>query len=80
MCVDYRALNAKKARPINTIPSSEFDSIGKANYFSLLDLSSGYHQVPLKEKDKEKIAFSTRHGQFELNRMLEGHQQLFKNI
>ena len=71
MCVDYRALNAKTARPIYPIPSSEelFDSIGDAKYFSSLDLSSGYHQVPITEKDKEKTAFSTRYGQFEFNRM-----------
>ena len=43
MCVDYRAFNAKTARPIYPIPSSEdiLDSIGKAKYFSSLDLSSG---------------------------------------
>ena len=71
MCVDYRALNAKTARPIYPIPSSEeiFESIGNAKYFSSLDLSSGYHQVAIAEKDREKTAFSTRYGQYEFNRM-----------
>ena len=71
MCVDYRALNAKTARPIFPIPSSEelFDTIGGAKFFSTLDLSSGYYQVPLNEKDIEKTAFSTKYGQFEFTRM-----------
>ena len=71
MCVDYRALNAKTARPIFPIPSAEelFDTVGGARYFSTLDLSSGYHQVKVGEKDIEKTAFSTRYGQYEFVRM-----------
>ena len=71
MCVDYRALNAKTAKAIYPIPSSEdtFDSIGKAKYFSTLDLSSGYHHELITDEDKNKTAFSTRHGQFEFNCM-----------
>ena len=71
LCVDYRALNAKTNRPIFPIPSSEeiFDSIGGSKYFSTLDLSSGYHQVPVAEEDIPKTAFSTRHGQYEFVRM-----------
>ena len=85
MCVDYRALNARTARPIYPIPSSEdiFDSIGKAKYFSSLDLSSGYHQVPITEEDKKKTAFSTRHGQLSsiaCHLDFVGLQQLFKKL
>ena len=62
MCIDYRALNAKTARPIYPIPSSEdiFDNIGKAKYFSSLDLSSGYHQVPIREEDKNSFQYEAR--------------------
>ena len=71
MCVDYRALNAKTSRPIFPIPSSEelFDTLGGSKYFSSLDLSSGYYQVPMKETDQEKTAFNTKRGQYEFTRM-----------
>ena len=47
MCVDYRALNAKTARPIYPIPSSEdiFDSIGKAKYHNaIMPLEPSYRK------------------------------------
>ena len=71
MCVDYRALNAKTERAIFPIPSANevFDTIGTAKYFSTLDLSSGYYQVPIAENDIPKTAFSTRFGQYEFTRM-----------
>ena len=34
------------------------DQLGGARHFSTLDLASGYWQVPLKEEDREKTAFS----------------------
>lgn len=37
--------------------------------FSLLDLCSGYWQIPISEKDKHKTAFTTRGGLFEWNRL-----------
>ena len=71
LCVDYRKLNEITRRPIFPIPDSRtlFDALEGNKYFSTIDLSSGYHQVPMKEIDKEKTAFSTRRGQFEFNRM-----------
>ena len=63
MCLDYREFNAKTTRYIYKISSSE-------DIFSSLNLSSGYHQVPITEEDKKKTAFSTRHGQFEFNRKI----------
>ena len=34
------------------------DQLGGAKYFTTLDLASGYWQVPLREEDKAKTAFS----------------------
>lgn len=71
LCVDYRKLNEITRRPIYPIPESRtiFDTLEGNKYFTSLDLSSGYHQVPMEETDKSKTAFSTRRGQFEFNRM-----------
>ena len=46
-----------------------------AKYFSKLDLRDGYHQVPIKESDRFKTAFTCRYGTFEFNVMTFG----FKN-
>ena len=40
-----------------------------AGYFSTLDFSQGYHQVPVAEEDIQKTAFTTRKGQYEYLRM-----------
>ena len=71
MCVDYRRLNAVTKRPIFPIPDAQqlFDTLEGSCYFSTLDLSQGYHQVPVAENDIPKTAFTTRRGQFEYLRM-----------
>ena len=43
--------------------------LGKAKYFTSLDLKSGYWQVAMDEKDKEKTAFTCHKGLFEFNVM-----------
>ena len=43
-----------------------------AKYFSKLDLRDGYHQVPIKESDHFKMAFTYHYGMFEFNVMTFG--------
>jgi transposase InsO family protein len=71
MCVDYRRLNSVTKRPIFPIPDAQqlFDTLDDSAWFSTLDLSQGYHQVPVALEDIEKTAFTTRKGQFEYLRM-----------
>ena len=70
-CVDFRRLN--KITKKNSDPLPLIDDIlallGKAKYFTSLDLKSGYWQVAMDEKDKEKTAFACHKGLFEFNVM-----------
>ena len=70
-CVDFRRLN--KVTKKNSYPLPLIDDIlallGKAKYFTSLDLKSGYWQVAMDEKDKEKTAFACHKGLFEFNIM-----------
>lgn len=71
MCVDYRLLNAKTRKDAFPLPRIEesLDALSGAQWFSTLDLASGYNQVPVSEPDKQKTAFCTPFGLFEWNRM-----------
>ena len=49
------------------------DILHGVRWFSTLDHKSGYWQVPIQERDKEKTAFRTNHGQlFEFNQVSFG--------
>lgn len=67
LCVDYRALNAITKKDSNPVPriNELLDILGKARYFSKLDLLSGYHQVLMDTDSIEKTGFKTRYGHFE---------------
>jgi hypothetical protein len=59
MCGDYRRINkfTKSDRYAMPTPEENFKAIGHAKVFNTLDLCSGYHQIGLREEDKEKTAF-----------------------
>ena len=62
--MDYRKLNAvtlQDAYPLPRIDES-LDIFAGSKYFSTLDLTSGYWQVPLDADAQEKPAFTTRSG------------------
>lgn len=59
-CVDYRKLNdvtKKDSYPLPRIDDT-LDTLAGTKWFSTLDLQSGYWQVEIADKDKEKTAFS----------------------
>ena len=66
-CTDLRAVNQKVIFDSEPIPDVEylFSKLGKAKYLSKLDLSKGYWQIPMREEDKCKTAFSTPQGHFQ---------------
>lgn len=53
--VDYRKLNQITIDDKYPMPNIEgiLDKLGKAQYFSTLDLAKGYHQILMAEKDIE---------------------------
>lgn len=66
-CVDYHALNAitvKDRFPILTI-GKLLDEFGGAQWFSMLDLLQGYHQILMKKEDVYKAAFRMHQGHYE---------------
>lgn len=69
--IDYRKLNEVTIDDKYPLPNidSILDKLGRAQYFTTLDLAKGYHQILVKEEDREKTAFVTPHGLYEFVRM-----------
>ncbi|XP_037906165.1 uncharacterized protein DDB_G0289975-like [Hermetia illucens] len=69
--IDYRKLNEVTVDDKFPLPNidSILDKLGRAQYFFTLDLAKGYHQILIKEQDREKTAFVTPHGLYEFIRM-----------
>ena len=69
--IDYRKLNEKTVTdkfPISDI-TDILDKLGKSNYFTTIDLTSGFHQIEVDPHDIAKTAFSTNFGHYEFKRM-----------
>lgn len=67
LVVNYKALNQGLTLEATPSPNVEmaFNHLGQAKYFTLIDLNSAYHQIPLDEESKKYTAFCTP------NRLLE---------
>ena len=63
-CVDYRKLNEVTIKDSYPLPLADscFDALSGSQWFSTLDLSSGYWQVGMSKEDREKTAFATGSG------------------
>ncbi|UYV65614.1 hypothetical protein LAZ67_3004865, partial [Cordylochernes scorpioides] len=70
-CVDYRKLNNVTVKDVYPIPRIDevMDTLQGSTHFSAIDLRTGYWQVEVEERDKEKTAFTTAHGLYEFNVM-----------
>jgi len=68
---DYRRVNAVSKKDAHPIPGIQdaLDHLRGAKYFATFDLLSGYWQLGLSERAKERSAFCTRRGLFHFTRM-----------
>jgi hypothetical protein len=74
MVIDYRLLNKKVVFVAFPTPSVEhaFANFQRAKVFSILDLNSAYHQIPLSAKSHKVTAFCTPFGLPEFTKLPMG--------
>ena len=71
LVIDYRKLNEKTLDDRYPIPNITdiLDKLGKCQYFTTLDLTSGFHQIQVGKQDIHKTAFNVEGGHYEFVRM-----------
>lgn len=76
MCIDYRTLNLQTIPDQDTVPRIEdaLHCLPGSKWFSVLDVRSGYYQIPMSEADKEKTAIICPLGFYQFERMPQGIQ------
>jgi hypothetical protein len=76
ICVDMRRLNLAHKPFIDKYPLSRIDEcidhMAGKTWFSSIDVSASFHQVPIHPDDRYKTAFCTRRGQFQFKKLIMG--------
>ena len=70
-CVDYRKINKVTRRDAYPLPriDATLDALAGSQWFTTLDMLSGYWQVEVKDEDRPKTAFCTTEGLFQFKVM-----------
>lgn len=71
MVINYKKLNTVTREDKHPLPNMDgiLDKLGRANYFTVLELAKGFNQIEMDPKDIHKTAFSTTYGHYEYVRM-----------
>uniref|UniRef100_A0A1Y1L2Y9 RNA-directed DNA polymerase n=2 Tax=Photinus pyralis TaxID=7054 RepID=A0A1Y1L2Y9_PHOPY len=71
MVVDFRQVNKKLIADRFPLPRIEdiLDQLGRAKWFSVLDLMSGFHQILLEEDSRDITSFTVDAGTFRFKRL-----------
>lgn len=71
LVVDFRKLNKKLIGDVFPIPRIDdiLDQLGRAKFFSVLDLQSGFHQIELEENSRDYTSFQTEQGSYRFTRV-----------
>ena len=71
LCVDFRELNQVTPLDRHILPTlpSILDSVGKATVLSKIDLTSGFHQIPVDPNVKNLTTFLSPKGKFRFLKM-----------
>lgn len=71
ICIDYRALKKITIKDKYPLPRIDkiLDNLNSVKFFSTLYATSGYYQIAMAERDKEKTAFAWRNELYDFNRM-----------
>jgi Reverse transcriptase (RNA-dependent DNA polymerase) len=66
-CVDYRHLNSVTKQDVYPLPRIDdiLAALGKSSIFSTIDLTDAFWSIPIREKDIEKTAFTSKYGLWE---------------
>ena len=73
-CIDYRRLNSVTENDAFPLPRFQdcLDAVSVSTLFTIVDMTSGYHKVPVKESDIPKTAFVTKYGLYKFTKMPMG--------
>ena len=70
-CIDYRALNARTVPDAFPLPHTGdvLDAMQGSEYFTTIDLKSGFWQLPMATDSIARTSFVVPDGQYEFTRM-----------
>lgn len=74
VCTDFRWLNRRTLKDAHPLPHQAdcLAALGGNAFFSTMDLTSGFYNMPLHEDDRKYSAFTTPMGLYEYNRLPQG--------